>query len=233
MVVIGAVLALALSASALGARSKPGKKPKLPHVVYIRYQLSESFQRSSPSEGTVKLTATGDVVQEVSAGNLGRDTIVHGVRLISSEFNAEVPSGSGGTCVYTGKLTSHSVAEVNLVHSHHRTYGLVTWPVQHDGSYVQKTNSPGCQVPVLISPLEGTKVLSSPGVGSFSSMERFENAIFPVSVPKGQRKIKVSMSSDENFGSETDQTRANGLITISYGRCPSGLKRCKPTNGKP
>ena len=237
MLVIGAALALALSASALGAKSKPGKRPKLPHVVYIRFQLSESFQRVSPSTGTQKLVATSDVVQEITPADLKRDHIIQALRVVSSNLTAELPDGPANKCLYSGTLGKQGAPEIGLVHgTHHRIYGVVVWPAQNEGSYGQKPNtgnSSNCPPSALFTPLEGPSVSSSPGVGSFTAMQRFDNAIFPVAVPKGQKRIRVKMSSFGNIPGETDQTRANGLITISYGRCPAGLKRCKPTNGKP
>jgi hypothetical protein len=237
VLVVGVALALALSAGALGAKSKPKPKPKLANVVYIRFQLSETFQRDSPSTGSQELTATSDIVQAIAPADLKRDHIIHALRVVSSTFTAELPAGGSGTCSYTGALEKHGAPVIRLEHgAHQRIYGMVVWPAQNEGSYQQtpsNLNSSNCPPSALLTPLEGPSVSSSPGVGSFTVMQRFDNAIFPVAVPKGQRRIRVKMSSLGNVPGETDRTSATGWITISHGRCPSGLKKCKPTNGKP
>jgi hypothetical protein len=208
------------------------KRPALPKVVYIRFQLSESFQRVSPGTGNVQSSATIDEVQAIKPHDLKRDSIIPALRLRSAGITARTPGSNGATCDYTGKLASGAEPEIGLRHARNKIYGLVPWPDQVGGNWSFKTVPTGCPSSPSFSPLQGPTVLSSPGV-PFSAIDRFYDAIFPISVPKGQRKIKVSMSSDAVFTGETDQTRANGLITISYGRCPTGVKRCKPTNGKP
>ena len=157
---------------------------------------------------------------------------------MSSSLTAESADGPATKCLYSGALGIHDAPEISLVHgTHQRIYRMVVWPAQNEGSYGQKPNtgkSSNCPPSALFTPLEGPSVSSSPGVGGFTAMQRFDNAIFPVAVPRGQKRIRVKMSSGlGNIPGETDRTSATSWITISHGRCPSGLKRCQPTNGQP
>ena len=113
-----------------------------------------------------------------------------------------------------------------LKHAHHKTYGFVSWPNQAEGSYTQRPhplNAPSCPASALFTPPEGP-VASSPSVVGFTATQRFDNAIFPVVVPRGQRKIKVKMSSFGNIPGETDQTRARGLVTCQLRPLPVGAE---------
>jgi hypothetical protein len=209
-----ALAALAALAVAAAGSARAANRPP---AISIRFQLTESYTHTQPkTNSTWSSTASITAVQQATAAELARNTILGGERVRSAGLSAQLSSGAQ-QCSWTGTIVAGAAPQISIQRVGTRYYGMVGWPDRTGLSWKQALASgsaSGCPTQAQFSPLQGPKVTSAP-TSMMAANERFYSAVFPI--PSNLAKkvtIPVSMTTSGAVTGETDTTTAHGTITI-------------------